>query len=127
MERPRRIAEATAQRIADSDDDLDEAITQRNIARTPSIATDAQKDNGQKDNVQEDNGQNDDSEEDDYDYTKSSEYEALTIEIDKNLLLAIKVQLKNTSALVRRVVLLVLEFIASTNLNMDGLLLSNVS
>lgn len=116
MEKPRQVAQAIADRIAESDDDLDEAFTERNNMRASPIASETQRDDDQ-----------DDSEEDVFDYTKSPEYKALAIEINNNLMRAIKVQLRNTSALVRRAVILVLEFIASTNLNMDELLLSNVS
>lgn len=61
------------------------------------------------------------------DYTKSTEYSQLVKEIKQNLLCATRLQLKNLSALVRRVAVLLLEFLGSTTLNIDELLVSHVS
>lgn len=61
------------------------------------------------------------------DYTKSPEYSQLVKEIKQNLLSATRLQLKNLSALVRRVAVLLLEFLGSTTLNIDELLTSYVS
>lgn len=63
----------------------------------------------------------------DFDYTKTKEYHELLTEFHQNLLCAIRLQLKNTSALVRRATILLLEFAASTRLDIDELLLSYVS
>lgn len=60
------------------------------------------------------------------DYTKSTEYKELLKEINQNLLCATRLQLKNLSALVRRVAVLLLEFLGSTTLNIDELLTSYV-
>lgn len=62
-----------------------------------------------------------------FDYTKTQEYRDLLTEFNQNLLCAIKVQLKNASALVRRATILLLEFAATTNLDINELLLSYVS
>lgn len=62
-----------------------------------------------------------------FDYTKTKEYRELLTEFNQNLLCAIKMQLKNASALVRRATVLLLEFAATTNLDIDQLLLSYVS
>lgn len=61
------------------------------------------------------------------DYTKSPEFKGLVREIQDNLLLAVGLQLKNPSALVRRVVVLLLEFLGTTHLGIDHLLTSYVS
>lgn len=61
------------------------------------------------------------------DYTKTKEYRELLTEFNQNLLCAIKFQLTNASALVRRATVLLLEFAATTNLNIDQLLSSYVS
>lgn len=61
-----------------------------------------------------------------FDYTKTNEYRELHTEFNQNLLCAIKIQLKNTSALVRRATVLLLEFAATTNLDINPLLLSYV-
>lgn len=61
------------------------------------------------------------------DYTKSNEYKELVKEIRQNLLCATRIQLKNVSALVRRVAVLLLEFLGSTTLDIDDLLTSYVS
>lgn len=61
------------------------------------------------------------------DYTKSTEFKNLLKEIKQNLLCATRLQLKNSSALVRRVAVLLLEFLGTTTLNIDELLLSYVS
>lgn len=61
------------------------------------------------------------------DYTKSTEYKLLVKEIKQNLLCATRLQLKNLSALVRRVAVLLLEFLGTTTLNIDELLTSYVS
>ena len=61
------------------------------------------------------------------DYTKSTEYKLLVKEIKQNLLCATRLQLKNSSALVRRVAVLLLEFLGTTTLNIDELLTSYVS
>lgn len=58
------------------------------------------------------------------DLTKSQEYKDLFKEISQNLVLAVRIQLKNSSALVRRVAILLLEFVASTSLSIDDLLQS---
>lgn len=60
------------------------------------------------------------------DYTKSDEYKGLVKEIRQNLLCATRIQLKNLSALVRRVAVLLLEFLGSTTLDIDELLTSYV-
>lgn len=60
------------------------------------------------------------------DYTKSNEYQALLKEIKQNLLCATRLQLKNLSALVRRVAVLLLDFLGSTTLDIDELLTSHV-
>lgn len=62
-----------------------------------------------------------------FDYTKTNEYRELHTEFNQNLLCAIKFQLKNASALVRRATVLLLEFASTTNLDIDPLLLSYVS
>lgn len=62
-----------------------------------------------------------------FDYTKTPEYRELHTEFNQNLLCAIKFQLKNSSALVRRATVLLLEFAATTNLDIDPLILSYVS
>lgn len=61
------------------------------------------------------------------DYTKSTEFKQLVKEIRQNLMCATRLQLKNLSALVRRVAVLLLEFLGSTTLNIDELLKSYVS
>lgn len=61
------------------------------------------------------------------DYTKSIEFKNLLMEIQQNLLCATRLQLKNASALVRRVAVLLLEFLGTTTLDIDELLLSHVS
>lgn len=61
------------------------------------------------------------------DYTKSTEFIQLVKEIKQNLLCATRLQLKNSSALVRRVAVLLLEFLGSTTLNIDDLLTGHVS
>lgn len=61
------------------------------------------------------------------DYTKSSEFSLLVREIKQNLLCATRLQLKNASALVRRVAVLLLDFLGSTTLDIDDLLTSYVS
>lgn len=68
-----------------------------------------------------------DGETTDFDYTKTKEYRELLTEFNQNLLCAIRIQLKNVSALVRRATVLLLEFAATTNLDIDQLLLSYVS
>lgn len=61
------------------------------------------------------------------DYTKSTEFKELQDEVNRNLLSAVRMQLKNTSALVRKVVMLMLDFLGTTNRNIDQLLISYVS
>lgn len=61
------------------------------------------------------------------DYTKSIEYKQLVKEIKQNLMCATRLQMKNLSALVRRVAVLLLEFLGTTTLNIDELLTSYVS
>lgn len=61
------------------------------------------------------------------DYTKSTEFKELQEEVNRNLLSAVRMQLKNTSALVRKVVMLMLDFLGTTNRNIDQLLTSYVS
>lgn len=61
------------------------------------------------------------------DFTKSTEYKDLIQEVQGNLLCAVGIQLKNSSALIRRVIVLLLEFLGTTNLNIDQLLTSYVS
>lgn len=61
------------------------------------------------------------------DYTKSTEYKLLVKEFKQNSLCATRLQLKNSSALVRRVAVLLLEFLGTTTLNIDELLTSYVS
>lgn len=61
------------------------------------------------------------------DYTKSTEYKLLVKEINQNLSCATRLQLKNSSALVRRVAVLLLEFLGTTTFNIDELLTSYVS
>lgn len=56
------------------------------------------------------------------DYTKSTEYKLLIKEIKQNLMSASRLQLKNASALVRRVAVLLLEYLGSTTMNIDELL-----
>lgn len=70
---------------------------------------------------------NPEEEEENHNYVDSAEYKCLLTEINQNLLCAIKLQLKNTSALVRRVAVLLLELMAKTNLDIDQILLSYVS
>lgn len=60
------------------------------------------------------------------DYTQSPEYKSLIQEIRQNLQCATRLQLKNSSALVRRVAVLLLEFLGSTTLDIDELLTSYV-
>lgn len=60
------------------------------------------------------------------DYTKSTEYKELIKEIRKNLVCATRLQLKNCSALVRRVAVLLLEFLGTTTLDIDDILESYV-
>lgn len=60
------------------------------------------------------------------DYTKSNEYKELTKEIKRNLVCATRLQLKNLSALVRRVAVLLLEFLGTTTLDIDDILISHV-
>lgn len=60
------------------------------------------------------------------DYTKSTEYKELIKEIRKNLVCATRLQLKNLSALVRRVAVLLLEFLGTTTLDIDDVLESYV-
>lgn len=61
------------------------------------------------------------------DYTKSAEFDELQREINRNLMCAVRLQLKNSSALVRRVVILLLDFLGTTNKNIDSLLTCYVS
>lgn len=61
-----------------------------------------------------------------YDYTKSIEFGELLAELRYNLMAAIKLQLRNNSALVRRAVILLLEFTSTTTLKIDSLLQSYV-
>lgn len=61
------------------------------------------------------------------DYTKSTEFKELQDEVNRKLLPAVRMQLKNTSALVRKVVMLMLDFLGTTNRNIDQLLTSYVS
>lgn len=61
-----------------------------------------------------------------YDYTKSIEFGELLAELRYNLVAAIKLQLRNSSALVRRAVILLLEFTSTTTLKIDNLLQSCV-
>lgn len=60
------------------------------------------------------------------DYTKSNEYKELIKEIKQNLVCATRLQLKNLSALVRRVAVLLLEFLGTTTLDIDDILASHV-
>lgn len=60
------------------------------------------------------------------DFTKSNEYKELYLEIKNNLLCAVKLQLKNPSALVRRVIVLLLEFLGTTTIRINDLLTSYV-
>lgn len=60
------------------------------------------------------------------DYTKSNEYKELVKEIKQNLVCATRLQLKNLSALVRRVAVLLLEFLGTTTLDIDDILTSHV-
>lgn len=61
------------------------------------------------------------------DYTKSTEFNELIKEIKQNLICATRLQLKNLSALVRRVAVLLLDFLGTTTLNIDELLTSHVN
>lgn len=61
------------------------------------------------------------------DYTKSTEFKELQEEVNRSLLSAVRMQLKNNSALVRKVVMLMLDFLGTTNRNIDQLLTSYVS
>lgn len=61
------------------------------------------------------------------DYTKSTEYKELMKEIKQDLVCAVRLQLKNHSALVRRVAVLLLDFLGTTTLGIDAILTSNVS
>lgn len=56
------------------------------------------------------------------DYTKCLDYRHLAGEVQQNLLRAIELQFKNNSALIRRAILLLLEFIAKTKLNINHIL-----
>lgn len=67
-----------------------------------------------------------DGENEPFDYTKTDEYGVLLTELNQNLLCAIKIQLKNASALVRKATVSLLEYAATTNLGIDQLLLSYV-
>lgn len=58
------------------------------------------------------------------DYRLSKDFRELNAEIKHNFLRAVKLQLKNNSALLRKATILLLEFIAKTKLNIDELLLS---
>lgn len=60
------------------------------------------------------------------DYTKSHEYKELVKEIKQNLVCATRLQLKNLSALVRRVAVLLLEFLGTTSIDIDDILKSHV-
>lgn len=60
------------------------------------------------------------------DYTKSNEYKELIKEIKQNLVCAARLQLKNLSALVRRVAVLLLEFLGTTTLDINDILASHV-
>lgn len=55
------------------------------------------------------------------DYTKCLDYRHLSGEARKNMIRAIELQYKNSSALIRRAVLLLLEFVGKTKLNIDHL------
>lgn len=61
-----------------------------------------------------------------FDYTKTVEYRELLAELRNNLTAVIKSQLKNSSALIRRATILLLEFVATTSLQIDSLLKSHV-
>lgn len=61
------------------------------------------------------------------DYTKCDEYNQLTTEVKKNLVRATRLQLKNSSALVRRVAVLLLDFLGTTTLDINDILKSHVS
>lgn len=61
-----------------------------------------------------------------YDYTRTNEFKELLVEIRNNLMPAIKLQLRNNSALVRRAIILLLEYVATTTLKMDSVLQSYV-
>lgn len=63
----------------------------------------------------------------DDDIVQSTEYKCLFDEIKTNLVRAIKFQMKNSSALVRRVAVLILEFLGKTTININELLTSYVS
>lgn len=63
----------------------------------------------------------------DAELTRSVEYKALFDEIKNNLVRAIKVQLKNSSALVRRVAVLMLDFLGKTTIDINVLFTSYVS
>lgn len=63
----------------------------------------------------------------DEEIAQSVEYKSLLDEIKTNLVRAIKYQMKNSSALVRRVAVLIIEFLGKTTVNINELLTSYVS
>lgn len=61
------------------------------------------------------------------DYTKSKDYSDLVTEIRQNLVRAVGLQIKNSSALIRRSVLLFMEFLSKTKLDYNTVVASWVS
>lgn len=61
------------------------------------------------------------------DYTLSDDYNKLAAEIRQNTLRATQLQFKNSSALIRKVILLFLEFLGKTKLDISPLIQSWVS
>lgn len=61
------------------------------------------------------------------DITNSAEYKQLFEEVKRNVVRAIKFQFRNSSALVRRVAVLMLDFLGKTTININDLLTSYVS
>lgn len=58
------------------------------------------------------------------DYTKSKEFSELVSEILQNVIKATGLQIKNSSALIRRSVLLFMEFLAKTKLDVSPVMVS---
>lgn len=58
------------------------------------------------------------------DYTLSTDYKHLVAEIQQNTLRATQLQFKNSSALIRKVILLFLEFLGKTKLDIGPLIQS---
>lgn len=98
---------------------------QHRTTSTSDIETDTEDNNNQETNIDDADETSNDSN-GRIDWTKTQEYKELIREFRDNLVCAIKLQLKNASALVRRATVVLLEYAATTPLEIDTLLQSHV-